>query len=332
MEIDAYLPDPDVDVVSDRAVAAESMGFDGLWVTEMSHSPYTLLTLATDATTTIDVGSAIAVAFPRSPMVTAYTAWDLNQLSGGRLHLGLGTQVKGHMERRFSVDFEWDKPGPRLREYVEVLRHLWDAWETGDEVDYRGSFYQITHCPDDWRPDPTGLAPPEIYVAGVNPFNLTLAGHLCDGLHVHPINSPTYIEEVVVPNVEKGAAIADRDPADVTLSAQVFAITGSGEERERARESVRQQIGFYGSTRTYRRIFDVHGWGDVCETLHDLAGADRWDELGDPITDEMVDAFSVEGEWETLRDRVEDRYEHVDRVSLYTPFDGSDHWRALLEN
>lgn len=330
MQIDAYLPEPDLSTVGPLAASAEEYGFDGLWVTETVHSPYTLLSLAADATAEIDVGSAIAVAFPRSPMVTAYTAWDLQQLSGGRLVLGLGSQVKGHMERRFAVDFEWERPGPRLREYVEAVTHIWEAWNSNEDVNYEGDFYEITLCPDQWTPEPLDGPAPELYVAGVNPFNLKLAGHRCDGLHIHPIHSPEYVEEIVVPNVRAGAEIGDRDPGEVTLSAQTFAITGQGDDREAAREAVRQQIGFYGSTRTYRTIFDVHGWGDVCDTLHELAGENRWDELGEHVTDEMVEAFSVEGEWPELRDRLAERYEHVDRVSLYTPFDGGDRWQHLL--
>lgn len=331
MQIDAYLPNAEVTDVGDLAADAEATGFDGLWVTETDNSPYTLLTRAAETTGDVEIGSAIAVAFPRSPMVTAYTAWDIQRLSGGRLLLGLGTQVKGHMERRFSVDFEWEQPGPRFREYVEAVRHLWDAWQNDGEVNYDGEFYEITLCPDQWRPDPLEDGVPELYVAGVNPFNLKLAGHMCDGLHIHPVHSPEYIEEVVVPNVETGAEIGDRDPEEVTLSTQVFAIPGEGEEREAAREAARQQIGFYGSTRTYRTIFEVHGWADVCDTLHELSVEGRWDELGEPITDEMLEAFSVEGDWPELRAEIEDRYEHVDRVSLYTPFDGSEKWRHLIE-
>lgn len=330
MQLDAYLPSPDVTEVGDLAASAETQGFDGLWVTESSHSPYTLMTRAASETAEIDVGSAIAVAFPRSPMVTAYTAWDIQQLSGGRLVLGLGTQVKGHMERRFSVDFEWEQPGPRLREYVEVLRHLWDAWAAGEEVGYEGEFYRITLCPDQWTPDPIDAPAPELYVAGVNPFNLKLAGHLCDGLHVHPLHSPEYVEEVVVPNVEAGAAVADRDPEEVTLATQVMAITGDEEERAAAREMARQQIAFYGSTRTYETIFAVHGWENVVGDLHELSTEGRWEEMGEYVTDEMLDAFTVEADWPDLRGAIEDRYEHVDRVSLYTPFDGRERWQQLV--
>jgi probable F420-dependent oxidoreductase len=327
MQVDAYVPKPDIMDIGDLAAEAEQMGFGGLWVTETVHSPYTQLTLAAEQTSEMDIGSAIAVAFPRSPMVTAYTAWDLQRISGGRLVVGLGTQVKGHMERRFSVDFEWERPGPRLREYVQVLRHLWDAWEQETDVNHEGEFYNVTLCPDNFTPAPLDGPPPELYVAGVNPFNLKLAGHLCDGLHVHPLHSPKYIEEMVVPNVETGAGIADRELDDVTLSTQVLAITG--DDREEAREDVRQQIGFYGSTRTYRDIFELHGWGDVVDTLHDLSKEGRWDELGDPITEEMVETFSVEADWPDLRETLENRYEYVDRVSLYTGFDGSEEWEHL---
>lgn len=329
MQIDAYLSSTEITDIGTLSAEAEQVGFDGLWVTEETHSPYTQLTLASEATSEIDIGSAIALAFPRSPMVTAYTAWDLQRLSDGRLILGLGPQVKGHMERRFSVDFDWERPGPRLREYIEALQNIWNAWESGSEVNYKGEFYEITLSPEEFTPDPLNRPAPEIFVAGVNPFNLKLAGHLCDGLHIHPAHTPEYIDEVVIPNINTGADIAGRDRNEVTLSTQVFAITGEDEERETARERVRQQIGFYGSTRTYRPIFETHGWEDVCDILHDLTIEGRWDELSENVTDEMVAAFSIEADWPNLRSAIEDRYEYVDRVSLYTPFDGNKRWRNI---
>lgn len=330
MQIDAYLHSPAVESAGDLAATAEEMGFDGAWVTETTHSPFTLTALASDATSTIDVGTAIAVAFPRSPMVTAYTAWDLQSLSGGRFVLGMGTQVKGHVERRFDVT--WDAPGPRLRDYVRALRAIWASWEREEGVDYDGDFYEIDLCPPDWRPDPIADPDVPIHVAGVNSFNCQLAGHLCDGLHVHPVHSPEYVAECVVPDLERGAARAGRDADDVSVVASALAVVGDDEEtRAAARESVRRDIAFYGSTRTYERIFAVHGWEDVCGELHELSMAGRWDEMPDLVSDEMVAAFSVEGRWDEMRDRLEDRYAHVDRVSLYTPFDGEAHWRALVE-
>ena len=333
MQIDAVLVTPntplDVTSAGEFARQAETVGFDGVWVTEVTHSPWTLLTEAARPTTEIDVGSAIAVAFPRSPMVTSYTAWDLQRLADGRFVLGLGTQVKGHIERRFSGT--WDRPGPRLREYVRVLRHLWDAWASGGEVDFQGEFYTIDLCPPDWRPEPIDEPQVPIYVAGVNDFNVQLAGHLCDGLHVHPLHSPAYLDEVVLPALARGAARGDRTADDVTVAASTFAVAGdTPDERDAAREAVREQIAFYGSTRTYRRIFEVHGWGDVCDALHDLSVSGGWDRMPDLVTDEMVDAFSVSGAWDELRERLAARYEHVDRVALYTPFRGEDHWERFV--
>lgn len=329
MEIDVNLNAPRLSEAGDLAAAAEEMGFDGVWVTERDHSPYTLSTQIAAETNHIEHGTGIAVAFPRSPMVTAYTAWDLADLSGGRFTLGLGTQVKGHIQRRFDAD--WESPGPQLRDYVRCLQHIWDAWATDDEVDYHGDFYEIDFCPPDWRPDPIEHPDIPLYIAGVNDFNIQLAGHLCDGLHVHPVHSPEYIDQNVMTALKRGAARADRDPEDVTLTTMLFAITGDTDaEREQAREAVRRQIGFYGSTRSYKTIFAVHGWEDVCDTLHELTMEDRWDELGEHVTDEMLDTFAIEGDWNELRDEIEDRYTHMDRVMLYDTFRGEDHWEALV--
>ncbi|WP_254533848.1 TIGR03617 family F420-dependent LLM class oxidoreductase [Natrinema gelatinilyticum] len=329
MKFDANFASPSVTETDELATAAEEVGFDGAWVTETTHSPFTLTTQLANGSDRMDLGTAITVAFPRSPMVTAYTAWDLQSLSDGRFLLGLGTQVKGHIERRFSV--EWDSPGPRLREYVEVLREIWASWEADRHPQYDGDFYSISLCPADWRPEPIQQPRVPVYIAGVNSYNVRLAGELCDGLHVHPLNSPAYIEQEVVPDIEAGAARGDRDPDDVTLVTNVFAITGETDaEREEAREEIRRQIAFYGSTRTYKRIFAVHGWGDVCDDLHELSVEDRWNEMPDLVTDEMVAAFSVEGAYDELRGKIEERYTHIDRISLYAPYRGEDHWHRIL--
>ena len=329
MQIDVNLQSPPIADTGRLAVTAEETGFDGAWVTETTHSPYTLTTLMADKTTNIDVGTSIAVAFPRSPMVTAYTAWDIQSLAGGRFILGLGTQVKGHIQRRF--DISWGSPGPQLRDYISALKHIWSAWQTGEEVDYHGEFYEIDLCPPDWRPDPIENPEVPIYVAGVNSFNVKLAGHHCDGLHIHPINSPAYINQKVLPALEKGLDIGNRSRKDVTLATSTFGITGTtAAEMEAARESVRRQIAFYGSTRTYKTIFDVHGWGSVCGDLHDLSVDGRWDEMAELITNEMLETFAVEAPWDKIYDELEARYEHIDRVSLYMPYRGEDYWECLV--
>lgn len=330
MQIDANLLAPDVDEAGNLAMEAEMMGFDGAWVSELTHSPFTLMTSVADSTDSMDVGTAIALAFPRSPMVSAYTAWDLQRLADGRFVLGLGTQVKGHIERRFGM--KWDAPGPRFREYVESIREIWNAWKEGRPPNYEGEHYSITLCPPDFVPDtPEDPAVP-IYVAGVNKYNVRLAGELCEGLHVHPFHTPEYVDREVMPYVREGAKRAGRDPNDVTLATSVMAIAGdTAPKRAAARESVREDIAFYASTRTYRKVMEVHGWGETCDRLHELSVNDEWDCMPDLITDEMVDAFSVEGEWNEIRDRIEDRYEYLDRVAVYTPFTGEDYWSQLVD-
>lgn len=328
MQIDVNLMDPSLDRVGDYTRTAEAMGFDGAWVTELTHSPFTLMTEAGGATDEIDVGTAIALAFPRSPMVTAYTAWDLQRHSNGRFLLGLGTQVKGHIERRFGMT--WGTPGPRFREYVLALQEIWAAWEGGRKPDFQGDHYSITLCPPKFVPNVPGDPSVPIYVAGVNEYNVRLAGELCDGLHVHPFHSPEYVEELVIPNVRDGAESAGRDLEDVTLATSVFAVVGDTEaKRAESRESVREELAFYMSTRTYREILAVHGWADVSEQLHELSVNDEWDRMPELVTDEMVDAFSVEGSWDELRERIDRRYEYLDRVAVYAPYRGEDHWEEL---
>lgn len=330
MQIDAKLESPPVDRAGPLAAEAERLGFDGAWITEQKHSPWTLATMMADHTESIDIGTAIAVAFPRSPMVSAYSAWDVQDLSDGRFLFGLGTQVKGHIQRRFGAT--WDEPGPRLREYVRVLRHIWEAWAEDGEVDFQGDYYTIDLCPPYWRPDPIDEPMVPVYVAGVNPFNLQLAGHLCEGLHVHPLHSPAYIEEEVLPYVEKGAARSERSLDDVTLATTTLAVTGTNEEQmDAAREEVRRQISFYGSTRTYRRIFEVHGWGSVVDELHELSVEGAWDEMPELVSDEMIATYAIEAPWDGIRDALEERYTHIDRVALYQPFRGEDHWRQVTE-
>jgi len=329
MRIDTNLMDPPLERVGEFAAAAETMGFDGVWVTELTHSPFTLMTRAATATDDVDVGTAIAVAFPRSPMVTAYTAWDLQRHSQGRFVLGLGTQVKGHIERRFSMP--WDAPGPQLREYVLAIREVWNAWESGRKPDFQGEHYSITLCPPKFVPDVPETPRVPIYTAGVNEYNVRLAGELCDGLHVHPFHSPEYVDQEVLPRVQEGADRGDRDPEEVTLATSVFAVTGETKaERERSREEVRERIAFYASTRTYRTILAVHGWGDVCEELHELSVNEEWESMPEVVSDEMVDAFSVKGRWDELRGRIEEWYDHMDRVAVYAPFRGEDHWERFL--
>jgi len=330
VKFDINLGDVPPERSGDLSRRAEMLGADGVWVGEITHSPYTLLTPVANATASLDLGSSVALAFPRSPMVTAYTAWDLQTLSGGRFVLGLGTQVKGHIERRFSV--EWDAPGPRFRDYIRALRSIWHAWSSGEDLDYEGAFYSFTLCPPFFTPEPIDDPRVPIYVAAVNDYNLRTAGMLCDGVHVHPFHSPKYVREYVLPRIREGAEEAGRSPDEVTLATSVFAAVGdSASERAAVREELRFQIAFYGSTRTYRRVFETHGWGDASEKLHRLSVRNRWEEMAEVITDEMVDTFVVEGTWDNILGRIRDRYDRMDRVSLYREFRDEDDWEVLFD-
>jgi probable F420-dependent oxidoreductase len=283
------------------ARAADELGFAALWTPETGHNPFLPLTIAAEHSTRMQLGTAVAIAFPRSPMVTAQIAWDLQAFSGGRFILGLGTQVKAHIERRFSGT--WDAPVARLRDYIGALRAIWACWQSGGtRLNYRGEFYQHTLMTPFFSPGPIEHPQIPIYIAGVNTGLAQLAGEICDGFHAHPLNSAKYLHEVLRPQIAAGAAKAGRDPAACQISGSVFAITGpDSATTDRLREMVKMQIAFYASTPTYRAVLECHGWEAVGEQLSRLAAQQRWPEMGALVTDEMLDAFAVEAQPERLR-------------------------------
>jgi len=321
------------DESTELAATAEAYGFDGVFTPEMDEDPFLPLGPIAGATADIDIGTRIATSFTRSPMVLAYMAWDLQRYSDGRMVLGLGTQVKGHNVRRFSVDFQWERPGPRLREEVLALEHIFDVFQgEADDLDFAGEFYEFSLMTDEFRPDPIDAGPPEIWVAGVNEYNLKMAGEVSDGLCLHGFNTPKYTDEVIAPLVAEGAEIGDRDRDEVTMSASPFLVTGeTEEERERQRQEAKQRIAFYGSTRTYHDVLELHGWTDVGMKLHELSKEDKWVEMAGLITDEMLATFAIDAPPADLADEILDSYGDVaDRIQL--EFDGSDYWADVLED
>jgi probable F420-dependent oxidoreductase len=312
---------------------AEAIGAAGAWVAETKHDPFLPLALAAEHTTRLELGTAVAIAFARSPTVIAQTAWDLAKLSGGRFRLGLGTQVKAHVERRFGLP--WAAPVPRLREYIQAVRAVWHAWQTGERLNYRGEHYKLTLMTPFFNPGPLPHPDIPIYIAGVNPVLCRLAGELAEGFHVHPYHSVKYIAEVVRPAIAEGARRAGRDPSSVVLSTAVFAAVGDSEaERAAAREHVREQIAFYASTPSYRSILELHGWDEAGEKLSALASRGRWGEMPALITGEMLAAFSIEAAWADVGAKLRDRYAGlVDRIGLYQPFTGDDlqKWGRVAE-
>ncbi|WP_029215209.1 TIGR03617 family F420-dependent LLM class oxidoreductase [Kallotenue papyrolyticum] len=336
MQLDVGLPVEGDHLATIREVAraAEALGFAGLWTSETKHDAFLPLVLAAEHTQRLALGTAVAIAFGRSPMVTAQIAWDLQRFSNGRLLLGLGTQVKAHIERRFSMP--WDAPVARLRDYIQALRAIWHSFQNDAPLEYRGPYYQHTLLTPFFNPGPIEHPQIPIYIAGVNTGLARLAGELCQGFHVHPFHSPQYVREVVLPAIQAGAAAQGRAAAAVTLAASVFVITGrTAEQRHAQREAIRRQIAFYASTPSYRVVLEVHGWAEAGERLSRLAATKRWGEMPALITDEMLAAYAVEGEPDAIGALVRQRYQGlIERVAFYLPFTpGVDDafWRGVID-
>ena len=287
--------------------------------TRPAHDPFLALTLAATATSRVTLETHVAIAFPRSPMVVAYTARDLQDLSGGRFRLGLGTQVKGHIERRFST--EWRPPGPRLREYIRSLRHIWDSWDSGNPLDFSGDHYNFSLMTPFFSPGPGTHPHPPIFNAAVNAYNCRVAGEVSDGLVLHTFTSAEYVRQVVRPNIAAGARMAGRSPADVTINGGGFIVTGPNRQAiNEAKLDARRRIAFYASTRTYLPVLECHGFQEICPRLHRMSLEGKWDEMGDLITDDILGAFAVVGEYDEIAPAILERYRGlVDEVSLTVP-------------
>jgi probable F420-dependent oxidoreductase len=329
MQLDASIGfDTTLAEIPDLARRAERLGFGALWTAETRHDPFLPLALAAETTSRVALGTAVAVAFARSPAVTAMTAWDLAHRSGGRFILGLGTQVRAHVERRFAMSWS-GHPAAQLRDYVGAVRAIWHAWQTGEPIRYRGSHYPISLMTPFFSPPPIEYAAIPIFLAAVGPTMCSLAGEVADGMVVHPVHSVRYLTDVAIPAVIGGAVRAARRRSDVQVSASV--LVGLGES---GREQVREQIAFYASTPTYRGLLALHGWEETGTRLSELARRGRWAEMPGLVSDEMVDAFAVVGDWDELAHRLQGRYDGlVDRIALYRPFglEGDEPgWSRLL--
>jgi probable F420-dependent oxidoreductase len=300
----------------DLARDAAQAGFSGLVVTEAGRTAY-LTCAAAALAAEIDLLTGVAVAFPRSPMVTAQVAWELAEASGGRFRLGLGTQVRAHVERRYGMEF--DRPGPRLRDHVLAIRAAFRAFRGEERLQHDGEFISLSLLPGQWSPGPIPVADPPIDLAAVNPWMLRMAGEVADGVHVHPLNTPTYLASTVVPEVAAGAAAAGRDPADVPLIVPTFAAPGATEDERRPwREMARIQVAFYGSTPNYAFIFEQLGREGTTERVRERQKAGDLGGMAAVIDDELLDHFCVSGDWADVSDRLVERYGGLaDRVVSY---------------
>jgi probable F420-dependent oxidoreductase len=318
-QMDTVLP-PGPVAAGESAPQMEAMGYDGLFSTETTSDPFLDLMVPATNTERALLGTNLAIAFARSPYVTAVLAWRLQEASRGRFVLGLGTQVKGHIERRFGM--HWEAPGPRFREYVEAIRSIWDAFASGGQPDHRGRFYTHTLMTPFFRSPPIDQPPPPIWLAAVNPYNAKTVGLVADGILVHPVHSKRYLDEVLFPAIDEGLEESKRERSEITVMCPVFIIAGkTPEERSAADGFVRSQIAFYGSTRSYRKIFETHGWDEVPAKLHELMAKGDAAGMAAQITDEMLEEFAVVADPDDLTDEIRARYEGVaDRLYLYNTF------------
>lgn len=315
MKFDATLPLTGLKDVSAIAKAAEEVGLGALWTQETQHDPFLPCALIAEHTTRLHFGTAIAVSFARSPANIAYTAWDLAAQSDGRFILGLGTQVKAHIERRFGQPWP-DSVTRKLREQIQVIRAFWDCWQNGTKLNYRGEYYKITLMSPFFNPGAIQHPNIPIFIAGVNTGLASLAGELCEGFHVHPLHSARYVREVIVPALEEGTKKTDRKREDVSVSVTAFVAT-TPEEMNFART----QISFYASTPSYRQVMDLHGWAGTAEKLSAHAARGEWAEMPMLITDEILNEFCLITEESKLADELRKRYAGIaDRLTLYAPF------------
>jgi probable F420-dependent oxidoreductase len=322
--------------IADSAASAreaEAAGFDGVWTAETSHDPFLSLLLASEATERVELGTSIAVAFARNPMTTAVTANDLHLLSNGRVILGLGSQIKPHITKRFSMP--WSHPAPRMREFILAMRAIWDCWNNGTKLDFRGDFYTHTLMTPFFEPGPNPHGTPKVVLAGVGALMTEVAGEVCDGFLCHAFTTERYLREVTIPALERGQAKAGKTMDGFEITGPGFVVTGTTEEEmAAAAKATREQIAFYGSTPAYRPVLELHGWGDLQDDLNRLSKQGKWVEMGELIDDEILDTFAVVAEPEQIAPEIKKRYgDVISRISFYAPYKSDPgRWRAVMED
>lgn len=330
MLIDAAIPPIALSSIPEIARAAERTGFDAVWTSETMHDPFLPGALIAEHTEKLHFGTAVAIAFARSPATLAYTAWDLAQASNGRFILGLGTQVKAHIVRRFGMPWP-DSVVGKLREQISAIRAYWNTWQTGEKLNFRGDYYKLTLMSPFF--DPGRINHPEIpiYIAGVNKGLARLAGEAADGFHVHPLHTIRYLREVLIPAIEQGADNAARKRSDVKLTMTAFAVTSPEDDL-----FVRAQIAFYASTPSYRPVMALHGWEDTAIQLSSLASRGAWGEMPGLIDDEMLATFAVVTDEGNLSAALKEKYNGLaDRIALYLPFmpgERDSFWKSLVKD
>ena len=324
----------DLRKVAASAKEVEAAGYSGAWTAETAHDPFLPLLLAAEHTDTLELGTSIAVAFAHNPMLLANIGWDLQSYSQGRFVLGLGSQIKPHITKRFSM--EWSHPAPRMREMIMAIRAIWDTWENGTPLAFRGDFYTHTlmtpfFTPD--RADLAGFGVPKVFLAGVGEMMTEVAGEVCDGFICHGFTTEKYLREVTLPALARGRAKAGKTMEGFEIVGPSFVVTGNTDaDLDAAATGTRQQIAFYGSTPAYKPVLELHGWGGLQEELNALSKQGNWVEMGKLIDDEILNTFAVVGEPEKIAPELGRRYgDVIQRISFYAPYKTDpDRWSQVL--
>jgi probable F420-dependent oxidoreductase len=332
VKVDGMLAGP-LGAAGEQAHRLEQSGYSGGWTIEGSNDPFLPHVIAAEHSSTLELGTAIAVAFARNPMTLAHTAWDLQGLSGGRFILGLGSQIKPHITKRFSMP--WSQPAARMRELILAIRAIWETWLTGTRLQFRGEFYTHTLMTPFFSPsraDVEAVGLPRIFLAGVGPAMTEVAGEVADGFICHPFTTERYLREVTLPALRRGREKVGRDLVGFEISGPSFVVTGTDDaEIAAAHEATRRQIAFYGSTPVYRAVLDLHGWGDLQGELNRLSKAGEWADMGALIDDNLLTTFAIVADPEDVAPRLGQRFgDAVTRISLPTPFGDRDRWATLV--
>jgi probable F420-dependent oxidoreductase len=319
--------------VGTSAQEAEAIGYDGVWTAETSHDPFFPLLLAAEHTSSLELGTGIAVAFARNPMTLAQVAYDLQSYSGGRFLLGLGSQIRAHITRRFSMP--WSHPAARMRELILAVRAIWDSWNEGTKLDFRGDFYSHTLMTPFFNPGPNPHGNAKVFLAAVGEKMTEVAGEVADGILCHGFTTESYLREVTLPALERGLERAGRSREDFQLSLPAFVVTGTNEEELAASaKGTREQIAFYGSTPAYRGVLEHHGWGDLQDELNALSKQGQWSEMGERIDDEILGTFAVVAEPDGLAEGIRRRFgDTIDRLSFYAPYRSDpERWHQVMSD
>ena len=322
MKVDGGIP-AELRKAATAAQEAEAAGYSGAWTAETNHDPFLPLVLAAEHTQRLEIGTSIAVAFARNPMLLANIGWDLQAYSKGRFMLGLGSQIKPHITKRFSM--EWSHPAPRMREMIMAIRAIWDTWENGTPLAFRGDFYTHTLMTPFFTPeraDLAGFGTPKIFLAGVGELMTEVAGEVCDGFICHGFTTERYLREVTLPALQRGRAKAGKTMEGFEIVGPSFVVSGNTEEElAAATAGTRQQIAFYGSTPAYKGVLDLHGWGGLHDEMNSLSKQSKWVEMGNLVDDEVLNTFAVVGEPEQIAPELLRRYSDViQRISFYAPY------------